>query len=131
MALALKKALSTGNIKSGFEGTWILPLKANAVDGQLAPSRVFESIADEEGIVAESPLDGVASEARLVGAANSEQARMQTTESSGEERLTDRDVDPLPTHVEQERDDDGDGNSEATESIHIEIEMAAEPSSQA
>ena len=77
MAIALKKALSIGNIKSGFEGTWILPLKANAVDGQLAPSRVFESIADEEGIVAESPLDGVASEARLVGAGEDADHRIQ------------------------------------------------------
>lgn len=142
VSLALKKALSAGNIKAGFEGTGIWPLNATAVDGQLAPSRVFESRADDEGIVAESPLDGVAGEARLAGAADSQVTRIPNTEpwftqldqereaggaDSEETRIPNTESVPIQAQVEQERDDD----SEATESEGIETEMAAEPSSQA
>jgi hypothetical protein len=95
VSLAPKKALSPENIKSGFGGAGILPLNPTAIDGQLAPSRVFENAANEEGIVAESPLDGVAR------VPESEHVIQNTGDSNGEESQSDRDADPLRIQVEQ------------------------------
>lgn len=41
VSLALRKALSSSNIKKGFSATGIFPLNFNAVDEQLRPSEVF------------------------------------------------------------------------------------------
>ena len=125
VSLALKKALSPGNIKSGFGGAGILPLNPTTIDGQLAPSTVFENAANEEGIVAETPMEGVER------VPDTEQVIQNTEDSGGEESQSDRDADPERIHVEQQPNDSGDGNSGATESRHIEAEMAAEPRSQA
>ena len=43
MSLALRKALSTNNVKKGFSATGIFPLNAKVVDSQLLPSEVFRS----------------------------------------------------------------------------------------
>ena len=79
VSLALKKALSPGNIKSGFGGAGILPLNPTAIDGQLAPSTVFENAANEEGIVAETPMEGVER------VPDTKQVIQNTEDSGGEE----------------------------------------------
>ena len=64
VSLALRKALSPKNIKNGFATTGIWPLNHKALDGQFAPSRLFED--DEDGVVAgEGTLQSSESESQI------------------------------------------------------------------
>lgn len=129
VSLALRKALSPKNIKNGFASTRIIPLNHSAVDGQFAPSRAFETTADEGGIVAESPLDGIACEegtggdhVALEGTPTANEVSSPTISAFEDDSGTQ--VDQVPKTNEK-------GNSQDMEAANIETQMAQEPSSQA
>jgi hypothetical protein len=48
VSLALRKVLSASNIKKGLSATCIFPVHARAVDSQMLPSQVFESLDGEQ-----------------------------------------------------------------------------------
>jgi hypothetical protein len=129
VSLALRKALSPKNIKNGFASTGIIPLNHSAVDGQFAPSRPFEATADEGGIVAESPLDGIACEEGTGGDPVAREGTPTTNEVSSPTRSAFED--DTRTQVDQVPETNEKGNSHDMEATHIETEMAEEPNSQA
>ncbi len=78
VSLALRKALSSSNIKRGFSATGIFPFNCHTVDSQLLPSEVFKSL-DGEPEPGHGDDDGCAwersgNEANLVHAGDDSQA---------------------------------------------------------
>jgi hypothetical protein len=129
VSLALKKALTSKNIKFGFAAAGIMPLNQKALDGQFGPSKAFEAAADDNGIVSESQLDA-----------------MHCGEGSGVERIPE--THPAPEHLEiMETGSPNDVvigtqldpviesaegvNLDVTGDAHIESDMGQEPNSQA
>lgn len=130
VSLALRKALSERNLKNSFASTGILPFNQTAVDGQFAPSRAFEveGVA-EEGIVAESPLDGRECEdgtgaqpVALEGTSTGSQVSDQRGSACKDD--TRMQADQVPPASDNE-------GSQVMEATHIATEMAQEPNSQA